>query len=128
MTDDQALMKLVDRPAIDAIAAPSVASTSLFATAYVLRRKGERAAGTSRTPSWTAPDTFTEIARSKDVAERRNDPRGTIRWRCPAGAQARKALRAGAFRDGRVINGPAAHAQPTLAVREGDGRMEVKTS
>jgi nitrite reductase/ring-hydroxylating ferredoxin subunit len=33
-----------------------------------------------------------------------------------------------ALDDGRVLNGPAAHAQPCLSVRERDGRIEVKAS
>ncbi len=33
-----------------------------------------------------------------------------------------------ALEDGRVLNGPAAHDQPCLAVRERDGRIEVKAA
>ena len=161
----------------------NIAATSLYATAFVLRKRGARSTGQSCAlagytvalgAAWFGgdlvyhqrigvthaaldePDSFTAVANSSDLAEgsmrhvRRGDldlllvrQRGRVcalAHSCAhlGGPLSEGTLKEGsvvcpwhgsefALDDGHVINGPATQGQPSLAVRERGGRIEVKS-
>jgi nitrite reductase/ring-hydroxylating ferredoxin subunit/uncharacterized membrane protein len=160
----------------------NIAATTLYATAYVLRRNGSRASGQACAlagfsiaggAAWLGgdlvydqrigvthaaveqPEEFTGVAASAAVADgsmaRAHTDQADVllvrqRGRLCAlahpcshlgGPLSEGTLKDGsvvcpwhgsefAIDDGRVINGPATQNQPVLAVRERDGRVEVK--
>jgi len=160
----------------------NIAATSLYATAFVLRKKGARSAGQSCAlvgytialgAAWLGgdlvfdqgigvshaavdePESFTAVANSSDVPDgsmrrvqhgdvdllivRQHGQLCALAHSCAhlGGPLSEGTLKDGsvvcpwhgsefALEDGRVINGPAAHNQPCLEIRERAGRIEVK--
>jgi len=160
----------------------NIAATTMYATAFVLRRRGARSTGQSCAlagytiaagAAWLGgdlvydqrvgvthavvdePDTFTPVASASDVLEgamrrvrhddldllvvRQHGQLCALAHSCShlGGPLSEGTLKDGsvvcpwhgsefALADGRVINGPATHDQPGLAVRERNGRIEVK--
>jgi nitrite reductase/ring-hydroxylating ferredoxin subunit/uncharacterized membrane protein len=161
----------------------NIAATTLYATAYMLRKNGSRRTGRSYAvagygialgAAWFGgdlvygqrigvthaaieePESFTRVARAIEVPENsmtraRKDDLDLLLARqhrrvcalahsCAhqGGPLSEGTLKEGSVvcpwhgsefsvEDGHVINGPSTHDQPTLAVRERDGYIEVKT-